>query len=336
MHVLRAQGLARSASRRAGFTLIELLVVIAIIAILAAMLLPAIQRAREAARRSQCLNNIRQIAVAAMNYESAHFVFPSGWLSDSANAVCEIDLGQFPEPLIIPRGVNVQPLMIRGWAFGAEYSWHSLILSQMDLGGGSKLEFSQPKTFPQNWLILQQAPIASYVCPSGSFPSARPQRLGYTSYRGNLGWWASNDPNAPLNNGMFFENSHITMRDISDGSSNTFLFGETQFGFWADRYSCCARARDVQTPNPNFDEYWTAPTQAAQSGGGGMMSCPNITSTMDLIHFFGWGSAHDDLANFALGDGSVHSVSKNCDTATFRAMCTRNGSEVLAQTIYAN
>ena len=335
MHALRAKYSGDSVSERKGFTLIELLVVIAIIAILAAMLLPAIQRAREAARRSQCINNMRQIALASMNYESAHFVFPSGWLAQTGVVLCEIDLGTFPEPLMIPRPLNQAPLRISGWAMSGDYSWHSLILPQMDQGA-AKLDFSQVKTYPQNWLIYQAAPIDSYVCPSGAYPSARPQRLGYTSYRGNLGWWATTDPNAPLNNGMFFENSHITMRDVTDGSSSTFLFGESLFGFWADRYSCCARARDDVS---NFDAHWNAPTQASlgnMGGGGMMMNCPQIQSTMDQIHYFGFGSFHENLSNFALADGSVHSVAKNCDTATFRAMCSRNGAEVLQQTIYAN
>lgn len=330
MHALRASRVAPSAGYRRGFTLIELLVVIAIIAILAAMLLPAIQRAREAARRSQCINNLKQLGLAVMNYESAHFVFPSGWIS--GNGYCEVDLQTFTEPFIVPRRPNQPqnqpPVTVRGWAMNPHYSWLALILSQMDQTT-LKLDFAQPmtdNTVSNNWRMLQAAPISSYTCPSSAYPSARPLKLGYTSYRGNLGWWQTNDPNAPLNNGLFFDNSHITQRDIVDGTGNTFLIGESLFGFWADQYSCCARARDDQ---PNFDAYWQGPSLDSSD-------CPEIQSTNELINYFGFGSFHEGMSNFVHADGSVHSVAKNCDTDTFRAMCTRNGSEVLAQVIFAN
>ncbi|AMV16344.1 DUF1559 domain-containing protein [Planctomyces sp. SH-PL14] len=331
MHALRAARVVPSAGYRRGFTLIELLVVIAIIAILAAMLLPAIQRAREAARRSQCISNMKQLALAAMNYESAHFVFPSGWL-EGTEILCDLDLGNFTQPMTVPRPLNQPPLLIRGWAMKPYYSWPSLILPQMDQTT-LRINFAEQITEMNNWPLFRAAPIASFTCPSAALPSARPQNLGFLSYRGNFGWWSQNDPNAPLNNGMFFDNSHINQRDVTDGTTNTFLFGETLFGFWADQYSCCARARDDQ---PNFDAHWQAPANAQSMNSNNMMSCPPIASTMDQVNFFNFGSFHEGVVNFALADGSVQSVAKNCDTTTFRAMCTRNGSEVLAQTIYAN
>lgn len=296
---------------RAGFTLIELLVVIAIIAMLAALLLPAVQRARESARRSSCLSNIRQLALATHNYLDAHRKLPSGWLEDPSNPLCDFDVTPFPEPINIPQTGNQPPLLITDWVMGPYWSWHSLILPQIEQSTLA-IDFSNLKTTQTNWNYLH-APVPVYVCPSASLPSSRPGNgLGYTNYRGNMGAWSQSDPNAPLNNGIFYANSGLDDRDIIDGLSNTILFGESQFGgFWGDNYACCARGRDDQ---PLFDGHWTGNAQQACNTNGS-------------IHFLGFGSFHADTANFALCDGSARGIAKNIDQQLFWALCTRNGRE---------
>ncbi len=328
--------LKQSVTSRAGFTLIELLVVIAIIGLLVSMLMPAVQRAREAARRSACINNIRQLALATHNYLDSHRKFPSGWVEpenttdntlpnyvDPATR-CDLylDTTRFTEPVVIPTGQN-QLTTITDWGVGPHWSWHAFILPEMEQSTVD-VDFTQPKSAnnptPQsdsNWEFMQ-IPIASYICPSASLPSSRPGNLGYTTYRGNMGSWLSSDPNAPLNNGMFFKNSSLDDRDVTDGMSNTVLFGETLFGgFWADNYACCARVRDDQ---PTFDGYWNV-TSSAYPG-----DCPDVN-----LHFFGFGSFHGDVCNFALADGSSRSIAKNIDMITFQALCTRNGHEAIGE-----
>ncbi|CAK9023221.1 DUF1559 domain-containing protein [Durusdinium trenchii] len=298
-------------SSRGGFTLIELLVVIAIIGLLVSMLMPAVQRAREAARRSSCINNMRQLGLASHNYLDAHRKFPSGWTEDPNNPLCEIDVTPFVEPIVFQLQNN-QQLIIRDWAMGPYWSWHSFILPQIEQ---SNLQFNYDlvKTDPQNWQYMQ-IPIDTYICPSASYPSTRPANLGYTSYRGCMGAWQQADPDAPLNNGIFYGNSSIDDRDITDGMSQTILFGESLFGgFWGDNFACCARARDDQ---PEFDAYWTGTAN------------PNC-SVNSSIHFFGFGSFHGDVCNFTLADGSTRSLAKNMDEQTFWALCTRNGREPL-------
>jgi prepilin-type N-terminal cleavage/methylation domain-containing protein len=303
---------------RRGFTLVELLVVIAIIGLLVAMLMPAVQRARESARRSSCLNNIRQLALANHNYLDAHRKFPSGWVEDLNNPLCDFDVTPFPEPINIPQKGNQPPLLIRDWVMGPYWSWHAMILPQMEQSTLA-IQFEALKNNPQNWSYLQ-APIATYVCPSASLPSQRPAGLGYSSYRGNMGAWTqadqTNNNGQPLNNGIYYLNSSIDDRDITDGTSNTFLAGESQFGgFWGDNYSCCARARDDQ---PEFDAHWT---------GQGQQSC----NTTGSIHFLSFGSFHVDVANFALCDGSSRSIAKNIDEKVFWSLCTRNNREPITQ-----
>lgn len=314
-------GTGRLTPKRRGFTLVELLVVIAIIGLLVMMLMPAVQKAREAARRASCQNNLKQLGLAAHNYLSAHRVLPSGWIEDPQNPICDIEV--LPTPFADPVQLQVSgqtQQWIRDWALGPYWNWQALLLPQMEQGVLA-IRFDRPKTdwaqggtpdpVDSNWEYLR-VPVPSYECPSASLPSQRPGRLAYCSYRGNMGAWATSDPNSPLNNGLFYGNSGLDDRDISDGMSNTLMFAESLFGFWGDSYSSVARARD---DHPGFDNYWT-----------GTGNCGGLTA-----HFFGFGSHHGDVLNICLADGSVRSVAKNMNEATFWALCTRAGREPIAE-----
>jgi prepilin-type N-terminal cleavage/methylation domain-containing protein len=325
--------------QRMGFTLIELLVVIAIIGLLVAMLMPAVQKAREAARRSSCTNNMRQLGLAAHNYLAAHRVFPSGSIAGKG---CEYVIQSFPEAFTaqitnIPNDpVPALPLTasiydplsktvsLRDWRLGTGWSWHALLLPQMDQST-IQINFSLPKNDPTNWQMCQ-VPIESYVCPSAAYPSVRPLNLGYTSYRGNQGTGpvgsSPNNCGGPLDNGAFFSHSALSDRDFTDGTSNTLLFGEALYGgFWNDPNSCCSRFPDDIRPSP-FDTYWIPPI----CGPLDPFLCPHPPK---LHQLFGFGSFHGDVIVFTLVDGSSRTISKTIDANTFRALCTRFGREPL-------
>ncbi len=318
--------------QRSGFTLIELLVVIAIIALLVALLMPAVQKAREAARRASCLNNLHNIVLAAHNYHDTHRTFPPGWTWDPNNPQCDRSLSPSATasyPATIPIHDN-QQVVINSWDFGPYWSWHAMLLPQMS-ATTVNLDFrfdkfqEDPSIPVRNWTGLQ-VPIEAYVCPSAVGNDVRWDGLAHSSYRGVMGYWQTTDstqpfyvdPNVdpPLNNGIFFDNSSISFRDITDGESNTLMFGDSLFGFWGDNYACCARAREDQ---PNFDAYWQAPpVPGCGSGGGASQPGPQ---------FFNFGGQHTDIVNFALADGSTRSIAKAIDTDLYRAICTRNGNE---------
>ncbi|SFI69397.1 DUF1559 domain-containing protein [Planctomicrobium piriforme] len=337
-------GRSRPATR-AGFTLIELLVVIAIIGLLVAMLMPAVQRAREAARRNSCLNNMRQLGLAAQNYLSTHRVFPSGWCIDIQNYQCDMVLQPTPfsQPITVPATnvgtgasstgtpgqVTNSLTFITDWVLGGYWNWQALMLPQMEQSNiainfdRTKTDYigtGSPNVIDSNWEYIQ-VPIAAYVCPSASLPTARPGNLGYSNYRGNMGAWRGRDYvtyRGSPNNGIFFENSGISDRDITDGMSNTLLFGESPFGFWGDLYGSVARARDDYY---GFNKYWTGPANC---------SITSPTGTPQ-IYFFGFGSFHTDNVNFCLADGSARGIANNIDQTLFWSLCTRNGTEVIGQ-----
>jgi hypothetical protein len=141
---------------------------------------------------------------------------------------------------------------------------------------------------------------------------ARTQGLGYSGYRGCMGTTPTN--------GMLYQDSAVGFKNIRDGETTTLLIGESLFGFWADGNSCCARIRDDNNDNisdtgidgaiptmlpSTFDTYWSA------SG----------------IHYFGFGSWHADVCNFAMCDGGARSIAKNINFKILKALATRDGAE---------
>ncbi len=371
-----------------GFTLIELLVVIAIIAVLAALLLPAVQKAREAARRTQCLNNLKNLALACHNYVDVNQCFPPGDLDltfDGVNTGTAYQnppmapfglppagstvsnstpTGTFPpfslgamnayDPVtqaLLPVTNPPTPVTISWIELSAPWSWHSFILPQIEQqnvfsqlvfgmsapqflqgggggGGGGQVYYNWSKELPSN-MVLIKTPIPTFICPSELLPQARPAGLAFATYRGVMGSEPVGNTDYSnvlwLTNGMLYPNSAVRMQDITDGTSQTLLMGDSRFGIWGDGSSCCARFRNYRL---DFDSYWQIQNAALTTSGGN--TYPNINTDISFpMQFFSFGSTHDNACCFALADGSTRLIVKNIDASILRKLATRNGGDVI-------
>lgn len=274
--------------RRRAFTAIELLVVIAIIAVLIALLLPAVQQARETARRMQCKNNLFQLSLALHNYYQSHQVFPPGSINDTGP--------------------------IRDDQQGYQFGWIPQILPYLDERlAYQQLDFTQSAHAPRN------VTVAKYTPPVLICPSMATAGLCYVGVH--------HDQEAPIdvdNNGVLFLNSSIRYRDISDGRHSTLMLGESRGASWQLGTGASLRnAGSVKISQaelyPGRADYYSgevaAPQDAAVDEGAG--------PTDPLLKVGGFGSSHVDGSNFALCDGSVRFISTRIDADVFRNLANR-------------
>ncbi len=284
---------------RSAFTLVELLVVIAIIAMLVTLLLPAVQSAREAARRTQCTNNIRNLVLGLHNYHSANNVFPPGFVSQS-NKMEAWGWSTYVLPFVEETGI-----------------YDALGVRQQRLA-----DFFQENRPGTPNFAAAVTPLPLFRCTSDVTPELLPGKSGgdrhfrgrntppgyeppTSNYMGSKGFYDNRCPVGDSigckNTGIFYGDSKITIGKITDGTSKTFMLGERDFR--------CKAGTWIGARNPP---------------GGGMFGSYMLIARTNLRFNFplsgahntcteGFSSAHEGGGNFAYADGSVHFLSDDID-----------------------
>jgi prepilin-type N-terminal cleavage/methylation domain-containing protein/prepilin-type processing-associated H-X9-DG protein len=342
--------------RRSGFTLIELLVVIAIIAVLIGLLLPAVQKVREAAARSKCQNSLKQLAIAAHNY---HDVF--GRLPAALNYP---NIGNTwpnaPLPTFFSLHEALMPFAEQKALYETIQPYLNAANSQYVVCSASATAQYNPQTQPQpKWGPVGNAPGAQtpkyMVCPSDAGMPDPPREaysngsllFGLTSYTGNAGIYAT-PASGPIGGarkqkymGPFYINSAVRLTDMADGTQSTLLFGErsrlnltetassSALGGWAWINSNSLEDQTCNTSSPQY----------SIDGPGGYSSSTGYSSTMEGIaahdlNQFGSQHSGGQGANFAFGDGSVRFLSKSIDLGVYQALSTYAGGENVGTTLY--
>ena len=317
----------RSFASKRGFTLVELLVVIAIIGILVGMLFPAIQAVREAARRTSCANNMRQIGIAAHNFESSRQHFPtlqldhSGITPNSTTDPYWLPIGWMPQLLPYIEQLNLSD------AFDINYAWYA----------------------PENQAVSSTY-INTFQCPSSV---ATPQRISgqfaspwgtdtyteaaTTDYIGSAGLlgslrttgWVDSSVDT-LNAGIFNHNRKTRFGDIRDGTSSTLLVAEAHGRPDVYRGSQISTGETMLTSG-NVPGAWAAPNGLWFRGftndgltqpGPCAINCSNFVGGIYAFHAGG--------ANVVLSDSSTHFFSADIDIYVMFALVTKNEGEVIA------
>ncbi len=309
----------RKSCNPGAFTLVELLVVIAIIGILVALLLPAVQHSREAARRAHCSNNLRQIGLAVHSYHDVLHVVPYGW--DDRGSGWTLHLLPFLELGSLYETIHFQETGPGNWGSGSEN----------EEACGTLLQVYRCPSMPVDEHI-------TYNGITDRVPA---------SYRGNAGSEASSDDTGTIvipgtkslentnQNGIFYGCSAVRLGDVLDGTSNTIFVGESRtdplfnkdgqgMDFWylgspqADPCRC-----DGGNGGTEFSEFvgtTLAPLNA-------YVKRPDLHGRLMELSF---GSYHHGGAMFAMGDGNVRFLADTIDAEIYRGLGSRNGGEVLS------
>ncbi|HUY88548.1 MAG TPA: DUF1559 domain-containing protein [Pirellulales bacterium] len=306
---------------RAAFTLVELLVVIAIIGVLLALLLPAVQAAREAARRSQCTNNLKQMGVACQNYHDVFRHFPAGYLATVAYNNADHDTTP-------------------GW------SWAALLLPYVEQQNlHARINFSLPVENPVNAAAVQTM-LPIFLCPSDQTPDAAfavPDATGKpvvlaapSSYACCTGPDVS-AADGPTGLGVMFRNSGIRMGDIIDGTSTTIVIGERAWantnGIWPGAVNGGVVLRGQGNQNPGNVATTATAAILVQAHAHLINAIQELDGALD-----DFSSEHVGGAYFAFADGSVrfiHTIPYDfatgytADGLMLQAMGTRANGEVI-------
>ncbi|TWT38516.1 DUF1559 domain-containing protein [Blastopirellula retiformator] len=298
---------------RRAFTLVELLVVIAIIGVLIALLLPAVQQAREAARRMDCSNHLKQIGLALHNHHDTYGHFPPGVRNTNSPNYSSSNWCS-------STGANAdarEPWTVAILPFLEQQNRYDLF----DLDGAFTASSNVPGVTANNTQF--RLANSAYQCPSD--PGSRDD-WPTTSYYGVQGGGPAADESCSTQsgnrvfyrNGVLYFNSKTNFRDMLDGSSNTFMVGETKYCL-----TPTGRSDGIHTgwaTGSKTDPYGSPYVLAAARDQ--INSNPNVGLKHDTLNIMTklFGSYHPGGCFFLLGDGSVHFVAETIDLATYRAL----------------
>jgi prepilin-type N-terminal cleavage/methylation domain-containing protein len=301
---------------RRGFTLIELLVVIAIIAVLIGLLLPAVQKIREAANRMKCSNNLKQIGLALHNYESRNGEFPPGFGS-----------------LVMPDDHNSPN--------GPGWGWAAYLLSDLE-----QTNLYQQIDLSRSILHSSHAPMRTqvlsvFLCPSdpakpvipvyqfdGGFTGSILTQAGRSNYVAVFGTGEVGEDPPEIADGVFYRNSRTTTADVADGLSNTFFVGERGSRLavqtWLGAiYGSGVPRHPLIGPAAGWDG-----EGAAVHILGHASSEPGHTPNGSSLHVDDFSSFHTSGVLFLRGDGSIRTITDSINPSVYQAMVTRAGGEV--------
>jgi len=294
-------------AKRRGFTLLELLVVIAISAVLLSLLLPAVQKAREAASRIQCANNLHQIGLALHQFHDIYLVLPcdGGW--DGVQTILTTAQQPFT-PSTTDFGLPGAPTFL--WGVGDPL--HSP-QNQTGSWAFAILPFLEQQNIFQNrdWTTS----VSGFACPSRRMAQVElPIDDSYGNYNGG-GWvWGGKTDYACNILTLPLRPTCLSLTEITDGTSQTILIGE--------------KAADPKVMTPH-SWYWDEPLFLGGSGGTSRGGFLILQDAIGINYKGNWGSAHSGGAQFLFGDGSVHLLAFGTPWMTVLALSTPDGGDVV-------
>ncbi len=352
-------------NRHKGFTLIELLVVIAIIAILVSLLLPAVQQAREAARRTQCKNNLKQLGLALHNYHDVHSVFPAGYYS---------------WPTRDGMGPDFAEIDPQTWDAGPGWGWGTALLPFLDQVNLAAQMPSESMLWDSQNAAAISTKLPMFLCPSssGSEEAFEVQdetgnalqiggatvslgRSHYVANHGQESCWGEcgaqstttvftdirtgvtetvtvNGDVSVVADGPFYRNSKTRFRDITDGTTNTIFLGEHTSSLsdktWVGVVPGAFTRPNITSPENGPDAAATLTLVHSGPSGGELdiTGFPIIHPVnFPTLHVGQMVSEHVGGGQVCLADGSVRFLSENIDLLLFSALSSQNEGEVLGE-----